>query len=132
MLNLLAESLKGNGEELSSAAIQSLVGFIIVIAGIAVLIGILFLAGVITNALSRRPKKKTGEKAMKAIPAKSKKARGEEGASEHVSNESPVAAEAEEEVPSEVKAAIVAAIMAFYQAEKPKAEFRVKRIKRLY
>ena len=35
------------------------------------------------------------------------------------------------EVPDEVKAAIVAAIMAYYSEEKPKCEFRVKRIKKL-
>ena len=36
-----------------------------------------------------------------------------------------------EAVPAEVKAAIVAAIMAYYSEEAPKCEFKVKRIKRL-
>lgn len=36
-----------------------------------------------------------------------------------------------DEIPDEVKAAIIAAIMAYYSEEKPQCEFKVKRIKRI-
>lgn len=38
---------------------------------------------------------------------------------------------AEEDIPYEVKAAIIAAIMVYYSEESPKCEFKVKRIKRI-
>ena len=45
-------------------------------------------------------------------------------------NES-VVTDAPEDLPDDVKAAIVGAIMAYYCEEKPQCEFKVKRIKRI-
>ncbi len=63
------------------------------------------------------------------------KARGEDDNFNVVSN--PVASnkqdeqQKDEQISDEVKVAIIAAIMAYYQEERPKCDFVVKRIKRL-
>lgn len=114
MLNLLAKMTAG---EFGTAAIQGVVGFIIVIIGIAILIAILSLVGFIINKTTLKgDKKKAGEtvqsSAKEIVPTESKTNNAED-------------------LPDEIKAAIIAAVMAYYKAEKPHAEFVVKRIKRI-
>lgn len=118
MLNNLLDIVPGAGKnagnyvftDFGEALLYALVGFIIVFLGITVIIAIVWLVGFVmrkTNDLAFLKKKKA------APPAK----------------ELPEADE--EDLPDEVKAAIIAAIMAYYSAEKPKCEFKVKRIKRI-
>jgi sodium pump decarboxylase gamma subunit len=94
--------------------LYALIGFVFVFIGIGILIGILYLLGYVMQKTNGKIsfKKKTA-----AAPVK------EESVAPAVA--------ATEEVPDEVKAAIVAAIMAYYSAEKPKCEFVVKQIKRI-
>ena len=101
-------------------AIYALIGFVIVFLGIVLIIGIIWLIGLLMR--------KTNNLAFlsnlgKKIKSKLKKKKEELVSTETVSDT--------DEVPDEVKAAIIAAIMAYYSAEKPKCEFKVKRIKRI-
>ncbi len=98
------------------SCIYALIGFIIVFIGIALIILIIWLIGLLmrkTNNLAfltNIGKKKRKKEAVQEVT---------EGAAE------------EEEISPEVRAAIVAAIAAYYFADKPKCEFRVKRIKKI-
>lgn len=96
--------------------LYALIGLIFVFIGIGILIAIVDLVGLVM--------KKTGGK----MPSFKKK---KEQTEEKVSAPAPVTAATTEEVSDEVKAAIVAAIMAYYDAEKPQCEFIVKKIKRI-
>ena len=119
MLNILAQPMQGDGAQLATAAIEALIGFLIVIAGIALLIFIIWLAGfLIKNFEGKKKSKKAAKKIAPVIKS---------APTEPAKKSAPI----EEEVPDQVKAAIIAAIMAYYSAEKPKAEFTVKRIKRI-
>lgn len=104
-------AVRGLGE----ALIYALIGFLIVFLGIVIIIAIIWLIGLLmrkTNNFAflfrKRDKKKEA-----SIPA------------------TEVAVESEEEIPDDVKAAIVAALMAYYVQEQPKCEFKVKRIKKI-
>lgn len=107
---------------LGDAALYALIGFIVVFVGIVIIIGIIWLVGLImrkTNNLEfltkkreKKPKDKGG-KATSEVSAKS------------------ADASSDDEIPAEVRAAIVAAIMAYYCESEDKCEFTVKRIKRL-
>lgn len=99
--------------------LYALIGFVFVFIGIGILIGILYLVGFIMQ--------KTG--GVIPNPFKRKKK-----AKEEPKEEQPVISVPEkeaEDLPEEVKAAIVAAIMAYYSIEKPKCEFIIKKIKRI-
>lgn len=96
-------------------AIYALIGFAIVFLGIVLIITIIWLIGLLMR--------KTNNLAFLTNIGKKKKKKEEQVTSEALSDT--------EEVPDEVKAAIIAAIMAYYSEEKPKCEFKVKRIKRL-
>ena len=104
-------------DNFGEAALYALIGFIVVFVGIIIIIGIIWLVGLImrkTNNLEFLTKKR--EKKVKAdkktdIPA--------------------VATSSDDDIPDEVKAAIVAAIMAYYQESEEKCEFTVKRLKRI-
>lgn len=106
-------------DNFGEAALYALIGFVVVFVGILIIIGIIWLVGLImrkTNNLEFLTKKR--EKKPKV-----KKADGiAETETESVSGD---------DVPDEVKVAIVAAIMAYYQESEEKCEFTVKRIKRL-
>ncbi len=98
--------------------LYALIGFLVVFIGIALIIFIIWLLGLImrkTNDLEFLTKKK--EKSVK-------QAETPQNAGGEVEVDSG-------EIPEEVKAAIVAAIMAYYEEEQPKCMFTVKRIKRL-
>ena len=96
------------------ALVYALIGFVIVFIGITIIITVIWLIGLLMR--------KTDNLAFLQNIGKKKK------------SETPaeVAQVAEDEgIPDEVKAAIVAAIMAYYETEQPQCEFKVKRIKRI-
>lgn len=97
------------------AVVYALLGFAIVFAGIVIIIFIIWLVGLLMR--------KTNNFAFlgKLFKKKSKV---------NVLQESKDMVDADE-IPDEVKAAIMAAIMAYYTNEQPKCEFKVKRIKRV-
>ena len=110
-------------DSFGEALVYALIGFMVVFLGIVLIIFIIWLIGLIlrkTNNLEFITKikrfliKKIKEKREIQAPVKVIDAQEDNG-----------------EVPDEVKAAIVAAIMAYYSEEKPKCEFRGKRIKKL-
>ena len=100
--------------------LYALLGFLIVIVGIALIIFIIWLLGLImrkTNNLefaTKRRKTKTQKQVVEPVQ------NIEVG--EHAQSD---------EIPDEVKAAIIAAITAYYEEKQEKCEFTVKRIKRL-
>ena len=132
MLNNLMAIVQGDGsnwagqqkspnnfyfDNLGEAALYALIGFVVVFVGIIIIIGIIWLVGLImrkTNNLEFLTKKRE-KKTKKETKAPQNGAVAAEG----------------DDIPDEVKAAIVAAIMAYYQESEEKCEFTVKRIKRL-
>lgn len=133
MLNNLMAIIQGDGsnwagqqkspnnyyfDNFGEAALYALIGFVVVFVGIIIIIGIIWLVGLImrkTNNLEFLTKKR--EKKAKADKKE----------------EVPAVATTSDndDIPDEVKAAIVAAIMAYYQESEEKCEFTVKRIKRI-
>ncbi len=97
------------------ACIYALIGYLIVFIGIAIIIFIIWLIGLVLR--------KTDNLAF-LTKAGRKKNKINENAIERVD-------EIDGEVPDEVKVAIIAAVMAYYCEEKPECEFRVRRIKRI-
>jgi len=107
-------------DNFGEAALYALIGFVVVFIGIAIIIGIIWLVGLLmrkTNNLEFLTKKR--EKTIKKSVENS--ADGQNGA---LSSDT-------DDVPDEVKAAIVAAIMAYYEEREEKCQFTVKRIKRM-
>lgn len=118
MNNLLLDIVQGNDgnfyfSDFTESLIYALLGFLIVFVGIVIIIAIIWLVGLLMR--------KTDNLAFLTNIGKKKKDKVEQPAQ-------PIA---EEGVPDEVKAAIVAAIMAYYETEQPECEFKVKRIKRI-
>lgn len=99
------------------AAIDALLGFIIVFIGIAVLVGIVWLVGYVIQKLTKKNAEKTKANSTSAA--------------HQAEFSSSANSETEEGLSEETVAVITAAIMAYYAKEKPKCEFTVKRIKRL-
>lgn len=98
------------------ALVYALIGFVIVFVGITIIIAVIWLIGLLmrkTNNLAFLTN--IGKKKTQPEPAVQPQA----------------VTASEDEVPDEVKAAIVAAIMAYYESEQPQCEFKVKRIKRI-
>ena len=96
------------------ACLYAVIGFLIVFIGIALIIFIIWLIGFIlrkTNNLEFITK--LGRKKPKAVQT------------------TVTIPENDDEIPDEVKAAIIAAIMTYYSDKKPECEFRVRRIKRI-
>ena len=114
MLNMLLETVTIIGGEsvtdltIAEGLIYALLGFIVTFAGIVILI---FLLWAISKIMAF---------------ARAKIAAGSGKKETTVSEPA-----AEGEIPSEVKAANVAAIAAYYEGERSNCEFKVKRIKRL-
>ncbi len=96
--------------------IYALIGFLVVFVGIILIIFIIWLVGLIMRKTNNL------EFLMKKREKKPKEAKITQTAS---------AAASDEEIPDEVKAAIVAAIMAYYSEKEEKCQFTVKRIKRI-
>lgn len=102
--------------EFPEALVYALIGFVIVFIGIAIIIAVIWLIGLLMR--------KTDNLAFLTNKGTKKKAH-------HEPVVQPQAVTSDEDVPNEVKAAIVAAIMAYYESEQPQCEFKVKRIKRI-
>lgn len=103
-------------DNFGEAALYALIGFVVVFVGIIIIIGIIWLVGLImrkTNNLEFLTKKR--EKKPETKEAQTDTA----------------AVATSDDIPDEVKAAIVAAIMAYYAESEEKCEFTVKRIKRI-
>lgn len=99
-------------------ALYALIGFLVVFLGIIIIIGIIWLVGLImrkTNNLEFLTKGKS-EKPKKAANLPSNTAQLQTSS---------------DDIPDEVKVAIMAAIMAYYEERQEKCQFTVKRIKRL-
>lgn len=117
MLNNLLSLINQEGSlEIGEACIYALIGYAIVFLGIVLIILIIWLIGLLmrkTNNLAFLSKIKLKKK-KKAEPV-AEKVQTTDG----------------DEIPDEVKAVIITAVMAYYSQEKPKCEFKVKRIKRI-
>ncbi len=120
MNNLLAVGNAITSDAMITAIIQGVIGFLVTFVGIIILIAILTVVGKIMSSNDERARTKKGKSIKLAKSVKKAEVKKEE----------PILP-VEEEIPDEVKAAIVAAIMAYYTEEKPKASFVVKRIKRI-
>ena len=109
----------GSANGIGEALIYALIGFGVVFLGIILIILIIWLIGLVlrkTNNLAFLSKLK-----FKNIVKKKKQ---EEVKSEEIET-------VEDEISDEVKVAIIAAIMAYYDNEKIECDFVVKRIKRI-
>lgn len=116
MLNLLFGFNQPGSLSFGEACIYALIGFAVVFAGIALIIFIIWLIGLLMR--------KTNNLAFLTNGRMPKKQKEQSEVAEVAETESG-------DIPDEVKAAIMAAIMAYYSEEKPKCEFKVKRIKRI-
>ena len=114
-MNLLTSSLPEGYQKVTigEASLYALIGFLVVFAGIAFLIFIVWLVGKFmakTNgSVKVKEKKVEPQKELERIPA-------------------PVQSE---EIDEETVAVIMAALMAYYEKNNPKCEFTLKRIKRI-
>ncbi len=117
-MNLLTSTLPEGGIDASigEAVLYALMGYAVVFAGIAFLIAIVWLVGLLMS--------KTG-----GIKLKKEKA-GTDG-KEKTSVISSVQSEENEELSEETIAVIMAALTAYYEANDPKCEFTIKRIKKV-
>ena len=113
MFNLLTKTLPEGGRmvEVPEALLYALIGFLVVFAGIALLIAVVWAVGKVMSAINptAQPKK------VEVKPKQTQVA--------------PVVIE--NEVDEETVAVITAALMAYYQTTNPKCGFTVKRIKRI-
>lgn len=107
LYNLLADPYRA--VSIGEAALYALLGFAVVIAGIAFLILVVWLVGKIMTAVENKPKKEKKPKQEQTVAT----------------------AIQEEELSEETVAVIMGALMAYYQTNNPKCEFKVKRIKRI-
>lgn len=122
LLDFVAQNGNWYFENFGEALIYALIGFVIVFLGIALIILIIWLLGLLLR--------KTNNLAfLRGWGAKScaKKSKNKEETAAEVTE----TVSDDGEVPAEVKAAIIAAIMAYYSENAPECEFKVKRIKRI-
>jgi sodium pump decarboxylase gamma subunit len=127
MLNSLLDIVKGGEvgkspdnwyfDNYGEAAIYAVLGFLLVFVGIVIIIAVIWFVGFIMRktdnfAFITKRKGKKAEKTESQKPVE-------------------VAQSETDEIPDEIKAAIVAAIMAYYQEKEEKCQFTVKRIKRI-
>ena len=108
----------GSANGIGEALIYALIGFVVVFLGIVLIIFIIWLIGLIlrkTNNLAF-----LNNLSFKKLKKKKR-----------VEEQSNAIQEVSDDISDEVKAAIIAAIMAYYDNEKPECEFVVRRIKRI-
>lgn len=117
-MNLLTGTLPEGGIDASigEAVLYALMGYAVVFAGIAFLIAIVWLVGLLMR--------KTGG-------IKLKKEKGTNERKEESSSIASVQSGDEEELSEETIAVIMAALTAYYEANDPKCEFTIKRIKKV-
>ena len=114
LTNLLTNATLPEGYQkvsIGTAALYALIGYLVVFAGIAFLIFIVWLVGKFMAKPKAAPKKVADDTVAVATP----------------SQETVI----EDEVDEETVAVIMAALMAYYETNYPKCEFTVKRIKRV-
>ena len=105
----------GSANGLGEALIYALIGLVVVFIGIVLIILIIWSIGLIlrkTNNLEFLNKFKLRKKKQEVV-------------------QSTEIEKVDDEIPDEVKAAIIAAIVAYYDNEKPECDFVVRRIKRI-
>lgn len=112
MLQNLLTALPEGGKMISipESLLYALIGFIVVFAGIALLIAVIWAVGKVMSLntpVAKQPKTEVKAKPVQPAPVKS------------------------DEVDEETVAVITAALMAYYQTNKPQCGFTVKRIKRI-
>ena len=113
MFNLLTKTLPEGGRmvEVPEALLYALIGFLVVFAGIALLIAVVWAVGKVMSTVNPKAKPKKVEVKPKETQV------------------APVVNE--NDVDEETVAVITAALMAYYQTSNPKCGFTVKRIKRI-
>ncbi len=129
MKNLLAIIPKdGNWyfDNFSEGLVYALIGFLVVFLGIVLIIFIIWILGLILSKSNNLEFLSKFIKKIKTSLAKTFKRKKKTETSGEV-----IAFPDDEEIPDEIKAAVIAAIMAYYSQEQPECEFRVKRIKRI-
>ena len=115
LFNLLSKTalpVGGKDVGIGEASLYALIGFLVVFAGIAFLIFVVWLVGRILSPAERKQAKKEKEKNEEVV----------------IPN---VVPENTDEISEEPVAVIMAALTAYYQTNQPKCEFTVKRIKRI-
>ncbi len=112
LANLLVEAGYPKKIGFGEAAIDALIGFLVVFAGIALLVFVVWLVGRIMNPTTNK-----SEPVKKPAPV--------------VSPKPQVKQEQTDELSEETVAVITAAIMAYYERENRKCEFTVKRIRKI-
>ena len=114
MNNLLSLINDPNSLGIGEACLYALIGFVVVFLGIALIIFIIWLIGLVMrktdnlsflNKIGKKKKKENNQETVEAVRS--------------------------DEIPAEVKVAIVAAIAAYYSKAPAKCEFKVKKIKRI-
>ena len=113
MFNLLAKTVPDGGRmvEVPEALLYALIGFLVVFAGIALLIAVVWVVGKVmsmTNPTAQPKKAEVKPKQTQVTPVVNS-----------------------DDVDEETVAVITAALMAYYQTTNPKCGFTVKRIKRI-
>ena len=113
LINLLQKTVPEGGQivDIPQAILYALIGYVVVFAGIAFLIFIVWLVGKIINV--------TEQKSVTVLPTV-----------EPLKNTDDSLVESED-LDEETVAVIMAALMAYYENNYPKCEFTVKRIKRI-
>lgn len=122
--NLLALINQEGSLGLGEACLYALIGFLIVFIGIMLIIFIIWLIGLILRKTNNLEFLSIAGEKIYRVFKKKKPAVSAPVVTAYNS-------EVNEELTDEVKAAIIAAIMAYYSEEKPECEFRVRRIKRI-
>lgn len=115
LMNLLTNANLPEGYKkigVGEAALNALIGYAVVFAGIAFLILVVWLVGKIVSKSQSTPKKTV--------------------VSDTTTVDTPIqSSTSSDELDEETVAVIMAALMAYYQTNNPKCEFTVKRIKRI-
>ena len=124
MLNNLLGFIAGSDgnyyfENFGEALVYALIGFLIVFAGIVIIILIIWLLGLVLSKTNILAFMRGGGANLNARRVETSEPAVRAGT------------DAPEDLPDDVKAAIVGAILAYYCEEKPQCEFKVKRIKRI-
>ncbi len=110
VLSKAALPVGGKQVDIGEASLYALIGFLVVCAGIAFLVGVVWLVGKILSSLGTKTEKKSDIAKQPAAAIKQ---------------------ESKDEIDEETIAVIMAALTAYYQTSQPKCEFTVKRIKRI-